>query len=114
MKAKPFHEYQVGDFVCDMHDGVAELREHFWIVTHIQWDAIKPLRPPELRRLVVARVPAVVSDLNDERPQRAVRFRTRSGNAALAPAPPRADQRPKTDTGDCSDGSRRPSSVAFQ
>lgn len=38
MTSKPFSELQVGDFVCDMHDGLGPVRERFDVVSHVNWD----------------------------------------------------------------------------
>ena len=34
---KPFDELQPGDFVADMHDGIAPIKKKFGVVFHHQW-----------------------------------------------------------------------------
>lgn len=45
MTNKHLDELDLGDFIADMHDGEAQLRERFEVVSHVRWD-----EPPQIHR----------------------------------------------------------------
>jgi hypothetical protein len=38
MTSKTFDQLEIGDFVADMHDGLAPIRARFNVLTSIQWE----------------------------------------------------------------------------